>query len=334
MAPIPENISRNVMAYHLYVRHLCCAPGVTAEEKRAWAALANRPAELRRDSLDENIPPDAETAAKMLLSTLEHEVSELEADEQRIWTEADAPSLQRKLEGASILTDEAARRVNRSHVESRTTFHRNWVGLCKVLKTDPEGTSDNARAAARDTAAQRAAHGAPNNPSFEPDVTAQVTEETKTWDNELVPTYARRMGSGTGAADVASPTDPGGSAMDNVMRQAAAVPAGDTVAQATVDRLPNNPSFEPEVTAQVTDETETSDDAPAPTYARRMGPPEGPQTAAGRVAQGGSNERIVTGESRPSGGAVVSVSVSSPVQVSPCEATTSGRGELLRGARA
>ncbi len=85
---------------------------------------------------DEFVVADAAQAAKALLDILEREVVLLKAEERRIWTEEDGPSLERLLDGASILTEEAARRVTRSHSESSTTFHRGWTALSVTLKRD------------------------------------------------------------------------------------------------------------------------------------------------------------------------------------------------------
>ncbi len=209
--PVPEKITRNVMAYGLYTLHLGSALGVSVEEMDAWAAPANRPEELQEMTREEIVPSDARSAAEMLVETFEQEIRLLEVERQRIWDEEDEPSLQRKLEGASILTEEAARRVNRSHAESRTTFHRYWTALNKTLKTDAEEGRDEAPAVAGGPVAQGPADGVPNDPSFEADATAVMADETETSDDAPVSTEQRRAGPPEGARSGAERVEQGAS---------------------------------------------------------------------------------------------------------------------------
>ncbi len=264
--PVPERITRNVMAYGLYTLHLACALSVSAEELDAWVAPANRPEELREMTREEIVPLDARSAAEMLVETFEQEISLLEAERQRVWDEEDGPSLQRTLEGTSILTEEAARRVNRSHAESRSTFNRYWTALNKTLKTDAEEASDEDPAATSAPVAQGAADRVPNNPSFESDVTAQVAVEAKASDDAPVPTLVRRAGPPEGAELAAERVEQGGS-------NEPAKGAGLAPARRAADRVPNDPSFEPDVTAQVAEVTGSSVEARATAQGRREGSP-------------------------------------------------------------
>ncbi len=270
--PVPERITRHLMAYRLYTYHLGCALGVSAEEMGAWVATANRPEEMRGLAHDEVVPLDATWAAGMLVDTFEQEIDRLEAEEDRVWNEEDGPSLQRKLEGASILTEEAARRVTRSHAESRTTFHRYWPALKKTLKTDAEERPAEAPAVISEPTPQAGADRAQIEPSLAPDETAQVAEETR-GSGETPPRDQERRGdAGTGAGEAANRAEPRGPDESELEREAAGALAVEWVVDGSADRPQVEPSLATDKTAQVADQTRRSGAAHPPAQERRAGP--------------------------------------------------------------
>jgi hypothetical protein len=74
----------------------------------------------------------------LVVGQLELEVERLEALAALMEREVDGPRLRAVLERASILTEEAARRVTRSHAEARSTYHRATSALWPLLEREKE----------------------------------------------------------------------------------------------------------------------------------------------------------------------------------------------------
>ncbi len=273
IAPMPETITRHVTAYLLYTYHLGCVPAVSADELAAWVAPANRPEALRDLAHGEFVPPDAEWAVSVLMDTIGDQIELLKAEKDRIWDEEDGPSLQRKLEGASILTEEAARRVTRSHAESRTTFHRYWTALNKTLKTDAEEGTADVPAPAGDEVAGQGADRLQVEPSAAPHATAQVAEKSDSSVEARTPAQERRAGPTTGAPEDANRSDRGCSVTGDANRRAAGVPGGERVVETGADRVQNGPRLAPDATAQVAGSTASSIEVRLPAQERRAAPP-------------------------------------------------------------
>jgi hypothetical protein len=81
---------------------------------------------------------DATENRELLISALEDQVDRLRAEDERVSQEVDWPSLASVMKKASILTEDDARRVTRSHAEARATFHRASKDLIPALERDQE----------------------------------------------------------------------------------------------------------------------------------------------------------------------------------------------------
>jgi hypothetical protein len=134
--PVADVIQIDVTAYTFHTLNLACTPGVTPEQLDAWIEPANRPAELRSRSRDELIPGDQQRCRERLVEHLKGQEDKFWREEERMRREDDEPELRHLLEEAETLDEKAARKVNRSHAEARTTFHRALKDLCKTLPAD------------------------------------------------------------------------------------------------------------------------------------------------------------------------------------------------------
>jgi hypothetical protein len=145
--PVDALIHLNATAYTFHTLNLACTPGVTPEQLDAWVEPGNRPWELEGLSGDQLIPGDAAQCRQRLLEYLKLRLEEFVLAEVRLRQEEDEPELRRLHEEAETLDEKAARKVTRSHAESRTTFHRAFRDLCKTLERDAEegreSTEDN-----------------------------------------------------------------------------------------------------------------------------------------------------------------------------------------------
>ncbi len=307
ISPVPEMMSQHIMAYQLYTHHLGCALGVSAETLAAWLAPANRPLEIQDLTDDELVAADA---AQALLAILESEVVRLKAEERRIWIEEDGPSLERLLDGASILTEEAARRVGRSHSESRTTFHRGWTALSVTLKRDkeegpaqtygnptPSGVDEGETEAvdAREAIPPGAGEAAPDEdavrvqiePSSAPDETAQVAKSTGISGEARPPAEGRREAFATGPRGDVNRANREGSASAAAKPEAAADLAGECVVDGGHNGVQIGPRSAPDETAEVADSTTSSGEVEAPAQERREVTDAGSHGACGAVRSAG-----------------------------------------------
>ena len=136
--PEPASIRDNPLAYTIQINNLGCTPGVSASDIDSWLEPANRPAALGHRPRHEVMGTGPGECRERLLRLLEVERDRLRDMEERVTREVDHPSLLEALDRASILTEETARRLARSQSEARTTFHRAWKDLVKVLAADRE----------------------------------------------------------------------------------------------------------------------------------------------------------------------------------------------------
>jgi hypothetical protein len=145
--PVATMLHLNATAYTFHTLNLACTPGVTPEQLDAWIEPENRPWELEGLSRDQLIPGDAAQCRQRLLEYLKLKHEEFALAEVRLRQEEDEPELRRLHDEAETLDEKAARKVIRSHAESRTTFHRAFRDLCKTLERDAEegreSTEDN-----------------------------------------------------------------------------------------------------------------------------------------------------------------------------------------------
>ena len=88
--------------------------------------------------MDEIFGSDADDNRELLVGQLELEVERLQAVAARLERDVDGPRLRAVLERASILTEEAARRVTRSHAEARSSYHRATSALWPLLEREKE----------------------------------------------------------------------------------------------------------------------------------------------------------------------------------------------------
>ena len=138
VTPTRENMTQRLMPYVVNIYNLGCTPGVSPAVIADWLKLENRPDELQDWSDDDLVDSDPETNREMLIGEFEREVERLQAIEKQVMLEVDQPSLQNVLDRASILTEADARRVARSHSESRTTYHKAAKDLWPMLEREQE----------------------------------------------------------------------------------------------------------------------------------------------------------------------------------------------------
>ena len=144
VAPTRERMTQDVMAYVVNLYNLGCTPGVSPAVIADWLEEAHRP-DVMRGIPDDEVIGDADENRELLVETFEEEIKRLRAEERRIWVEVDQPSLAAALNRVSILTEDAAKRVARSHSEARTTFHRATKDLWPLLERDKENGPPRAR---------------------------------------------------------------------------------------------------------------------------------------------------------------------------------------------
>jgi len=138
IAPTRENIRQNALAYLVSVTNLGCTPAVSSSVVAERLKPENRPDEFRDLPVDEVFGSDADHNRELLVGQLELEVERLQAVADRLEREVDGPRLRAVLERAAILTEEAARRVTRSHAEARATYHRASSALWPMLEREKE----------------------------------------------------------------------------------------------------------------------------------------------------------------------------------------------------
>ena len=143
VTPTRENMTQRLMPYVINIYNLGCTPGVSPAVIADWLKLENRPDELQDWSDDDLVDSDPETNREMLIGEFEREVERLQAIEKQVLREVDQPSLQNVLDRASILTEADARRVARSHSESRTTYHKASKDLWPLLEREPRRAPRN-----------------------------------------------------------------------------------------------------------------------------------------------------------------------------------------------
>jgi hypothetical protein len=133
-----EENRRNRLAYWLTLQTLGCTPEESAAELTKWLEPANRPLPLRDKPIEELMGADAAACRAALSKRIQEAVDELRELQIRVRKEKDEPALLEVLQRASILKDDAARRVARCQAEVRATFHKAWRDLVTVLETDEE----------------------------------------------------------------------------------------------------------------------------------------------------------------------------------------------------
>ena len=138
ITPTRENMRQNALAYLISITNLGCTPGVSSAVVAELLKPENRPEELRDSPVDEIFGADADENRDLLVGQLELEVERLQAEATRLEREIDGPRLRAILERASILTEEAARRVTRSHAEARSSYHRATSALWPLLEREKE----------------------------------------------------------------------------------------------------------------------------------------------------------------------------------------------------
>ena len=138
VTPTRENIILNVMAYVINIYNLGCTPGVPSTVIEDWLQPANRPDVLQDWEEDDLFDVDAEANRDQLVSEFEREIERLLGVEKEVIRDVDVPRVASLLKRASILTEADARRVARSHSESRATYHRAARDLWPMLAREQE----------------------------------------------------------------------------------------------------------------------------------------------------------------------------------------------------
>ena len=133
VAPTREGITQDVTAYGIHLFNLGCTPGVAPAVIEEWLRPENRPDVLQGVPGSEIVGGDADENRDLLLEELEAARDRLYAEAERLSRDVDLPRLVARLERASILTEEAAKRVARSHSEARSTYHRASNALWPLL---------------------------------------------------------------------------------------------------------------------------------------------------------------------------------------------------------
>jgi hypothetical protein len=148
MLGIPEEENenrRNRLAYWLTVNTLGCTPEdePAAAELAGWLEPANRPLPLRDQPVESFLGADAAACRAALSQRFRQEADALRELHTQVVKDVDEPAMLEVLQCASILKDDAARRVLRAHADVRATFHKAWRDLVTVLESDEEeGLSD------------------------------------------------------------------------------------------------------------------------------------------------------------------------------------------------
>jgi len=136
--PDDERIRVNEVAYMITLNNLGCLPDQPAPDLAKWLEPANRPFPLRNKPREELMGADGDACRAAIVKRVESELIPLRELQARVSAEIDEPALLEELHRASILSDEAARRVARCQAEVRATYHRAWRDLVKVLETGEE----------------------------------------------------------------------------------------------------------------------------------------------------------------------------------------------------
>ena len=136
--PDDASICRNELAYFLTVNALGCLPDQPAPELAKWLEPANRPFPLRNKPREELMGVDGDACRAAIVKRVQEELVPLRELHAQVVREVDEPALLEELQRASILKDEAARRVARCQAEVRATYHRAWRDLVKVLASAEE----------------------------------------------------------------------------------------------------------------------------------------------------------------------------------------------------
>ena len=134
----PEQIRGNPVAYIVFVNNLACTPGLAPEVLDAWLEPARRPDVYRDGPRSKLICKHVNQSQAWVILELEAERDRLRSEAERFEREIDGPSLEAALRSASILTEDAARRVARSHGEARAAFHRALPQFYRTLDRDAE----------------------------------------------------------------------------------------------------------------------------------------------------------------------------------------------------
>jgi len=138
ITPDDSWIRRYEVAYRITLNTLGCLPDQPAPDLAKWLEPANRPFPLRKQQPEELMGVDGDACRAWLVKQFQEELGKLRELEVRVVKEVDEPGLLEALNRASILSDEAARRVARCQAEVRATYHRVWRDLVKVLDRDEE----------------------------------------------------------------------------------------------------------------------------------------------------------------------------------------------------
>jgi hypothetical protein len=134
----PDDVSHCPKAYAVWIAHLGTQGAPQAALLAEALKHANRPVALRAVPAAELAPGTPEECAARLVTLLEREVAWLKTEEARLHTEVDEPEWREEMARAGILTEADAKRVTRSHGESRSTMLRCGKQLLQTLKKDAE----------------------------------------------------------------------------------------------------------------------------------------------------------------------------------------------------
>jgi hypothetical protein len=252
--PTPANIRRDSRPYLIYVANLGCIPGTKPEVIDEWLAPDNRPEVFRDDPRDEMITDDPEECCGLLLENLEVERDRLKEEEARLKRDVDGPRLKEVLKRASILDEAAAKRVARSHGESRATFNRGLGLFFRSLDRDAEmgpaaDRGEEPVGAVSDPAvgpAEREVES-PNDPEDPAVAAAQVAEEVTIFVDP--PVSAREPEAGSSSVSPRAEPVP---VADVSVGQPEAAAAGPVPAERPAEmESPNDPENGPNDSAQV-----------------------------------------------------------------------------------
>ena len=109
--PDDASICRNELAYFITLNALGCLPDQPAPDLAKWLEPANRPFPLRNKPREELMGVDGDACRAAIVKRVHEELVPLRELEGRVRREIDEPALLEELQRASILKDDAARRV-------------------------------------------------------------------------------------------------------------------------------------------------------------------------------------------------------------------------------
>ena len=159
-----HEISWDVEAYTITIQNLAATPGADRAVLADWLKPENRPCALRATPAAALVGDNPRAA---LLQRLTAEIDHLRPREKHLRTTIDDPDRERAMKRESILNIKAIARMNRSHAESRITFHRAWKTL-QELRGDQPADDDEATRPTRITTLSRKPFPPPPRPRKPP----------------------------------------------------------------------------------------------------------------------------------------------------------------------